>query len=97
MDAVAVIAARHFSIDFGFWQEHPGVLSRAKPSVGTRQNLGMTACERVSTIQAIHESHSASAIAQKRCKREKSQGFCPEVIGGKIRDPGVDEQDERGF
>ena len=47
------------------------------------------------TIQAVDIGNVESMIPQYRCQRQKSQRFGPEIIGGKIMYPGIDQKDMR--
>jgi hypothetical protein len=47
-------------------------------------------------IEAVDEGYSKPVLSEQAGNREKAQGFHPQIIGGKVCDPGVDEQNMRG-
>ena len=52
-----------------------------------RRCLGMKA------VQAVDIGNVETMTPQYRCQRQKSYGFGPEIIGGKIMYPGIDQKD----
>jgi hypothetical protein len=42
--------------------------------------------------EAVHIGDACSGGAKRGCCVEQSQGLCPEIVGCKIGNPGIDEQ-----
>jgi hypothetical protein len=44
-------------------------------------------------VQTVDIGYVEAMTPQYRCQRQKSYGFGPKIIGGKIMNPGIDQKD----
>ena len=95
MDAISVVIPWDFPIDFGLGDGHFGVFPGSEPAIDARFNLGILERKFIVTVQAIQIGYCASPLPEKGCQVKQPQRFCPQVICSKVRNPGVDEQNER--
>ena len=89
---VAREGARHVGqprrLGNGGFQERPAALA-------SRRNGGGGAG--VEPVQAVVVGHAVAVPAQDGRQQKQAQGAGPEVVGGEIVDPGVDQQNARGW
>jgi hypothetical protein len=60
------------------------------PAFGGGFQLGLIFSRQRGEIQAVEQSDFIPAGPQNRSQVKEPQGFHPEVIGGKVMDPGID-------
>jgi hypothetical protein len=97
LNAEAIVAAGDFTVGGGLFHRCSRELSRTvfpiRPGKYSRPILR----ERIMSLHTIDESHPASPVSKECAQGEKPQGLGPQVMSGKIRDPGIDQEDKRGF
>jgi hypothetical protein len=78
--------------DFRFGYDLPVKMSPPKIPAFGRFQLCLKFFRQRGEIQAVEQSDFIPAGPQNRSQVKESERFHPEVIGGKVMDPGIDEK-----
>jgi len=97
MDAVAVVKPGEIPVGGGLFDLHFGVFPGPVPPGHPRLHVRMGIAEGIVPVKAIHQGDLDAVFPQEGRQGQQTQGFGPQIVGGKIRDPGVDQKDKRSF